>query len=162
MIHTIWSNDNIDIKDWEDFLEEEYPEVTDDYEKFRICSEMNDEYLEDEKMNLNKELGNQIVIIGEIERWDGRRHGYLFAGSTNLNGIFKHTCGDYCSWFVEDDELKCIDAHHDGTNIYTYRLLKKDVTDDDFEDLAYDGLDNAVEKYTEPMGHYVKEIYGWE
>ena len=45
MIHTIWQNTGINIEDWTDFLEEEYPDVTDEYEQYRLVEEMNEMYI---------------------------------------------------------------------------------------------------------------------
>ena len=163
MKHTIWSND-LDYKDWKDDLESEYPDE-DGYsedDRIRMMYEMNDEYLEDERINLNKELGQPIIMFGDLGLWNGRRSGYKQLG-TNLNSIFNGTCGDYVTWYVEDGEIKCNDIHHDGTNHYTYRVLKNGLYFCDFEELLYEiPMADAVKEYTEPLGHYVEEIYGWE
>ena len=52
--HIIWSNRNLDLDDWMDFLEDEYPEITDAYEQYHLIEDMNMESLEDERCNLNK------------------------------------------------------------------------------------------------------------
>ena len=44
----IWQNMDIDISDYEDFLQECYPEITDPYEMQGFCNEMNDIYLDDD------------------------------------------------------------------------------------------------------------------
>ena len=78
---------------------------------------------------------------------------------TNLNDISSETCGDYVTWYVEDGEIKCDDIHHDGTNHYTYRVLKDGISEYEADELLYDGED--IDKFTEKLGHYVDEIYGW-
>ena len=57
MKHTIWTND-LDYKDWKDDLESQYPDAEgyNEDERTRLMYEINDGYLEDEKINLNKEL----------------------------------------------------------------------------------------------------------
>ena len=41
MEHIIWSNIGIDIKDWADFLQEEYPDVTDPEKQYELFCVMN-------------------------------------------------------------------------------------------------------------------------
>ena len=52
MERIIWSNTDIDVKNWSDFLQEEYPEVTDPNEQYELCYEMNANYLDDERVIL--------------------------------------------------------------------------------------------------------------
>ena len=163
MKHTIWTNE-LDYKDWKDDLEEQYPDEDgyDEDDRMQIMYETNNDYLDDEKANLNKELGRPIVIIANLGLWNGRRAAYKITGS-NLNDIFSETCGDYVTWYVEDGEVKCDDTHHDGTNHYLYRVLKQEYTKEDFEDYTYDtNIFIAEEMMTEPLGKYVAEIYGFK
>lgn len=165
MQRTIWTND-LDYVDWQDELEEEYPDSEGYNEDDRINTmyEINNSYLEDEEINLNKELSNNIVVIADAGLWNGRRSGYKFIG-TNLNCVLSpsNTCGDLITWYVEDKEVKCKDVHHDGTNYYTYRVLKQNIDKNEFEEAVFDtSIEEATEKYTEPLGHYVAEIYGFE
>ena len=162
MKHTIWTN-NIDYSDWKEDLEAQYPDAEgyDEEKRKQLMYEINNEYLEDEIVTLDKELGNKIVVIGDLGLWHGRLTGYNFLG-TNLNSIFTGVCGDYVEWYIQNEDVKCLDIHHDGTNHYTYRLLK-DIDQHEFEEFAWEhSIQEAVEKYTEPIGHYVAEIYGIE
>ena len=34
--HIIWSNQNINVEDWQDFLDECYPDVTDEFDKYNL------------------------------------------------------------------------------------------------------------------------------
>lgn len=160
MKNVIWSN-VIDVEFWRDDIEEMYPDIDED-EIYEAAYRENEMYLDDEKANLDKELGNDIVIIADLGLWDGRHAAHKFTGS-NLNCIFSDTCGDYVSWYVDGEEVKCDDSHHDGTNCYTYRVLKPGVSHFEFDEYIYEkSMKEAIEKYTEPLGHYVTEIYGWE
>ena len=67
----IWSNRNLDLEDWRADLEEEYPDADED-DLYEIMCMTNDDYLEDERVNLNIELGNKILIIADLGLWDGR------------------------------------------------------------------------------------------
>lgn len=163
MKHIIWTN-NIDIDDWGDNIKELFPnvELTED-EIYYYAYRENDENLACEKENLNKDLNGTIVIFRKIKRWDGKYFGIKFIEDANLNDIFSETCGDYVTWYVEDGEIMCEDCHHDGTNYYTYRLLKDEFSRFDFEEYSYDhSLKETLEKMTEPMGHFVSEIYGFK
>lgn len=155
----IWTNE-IDIEDWRDDIMNwhEEDEITED-ELYNIAYDTNMMYLDDERANLCKELGNSLVVIGDIGRWNGRAHGWKLLKGTNLNEIFSETVGDYVTWYVEGEEIKCDDIHHDGTNHYTYRVIKNGISDWEFEEMMYEGKD--INEMTEPLGHYVREIYGW-
>ena len=162
MIHTIWTND-LNYEDWRADLEELCPDAEgcNEDERIRLMYEYNDFNLEDEKDNLDIDVGHPLIMIGTISLWYGRREGYKILKSTNLKDIFDTSCGDYVTWYTEDNELKCKDCHHDGTNYYTYRILKIDP--DEFEEYICDhALQEAIDKYTEPAGTYVDQIYGWE
>ena len=73
--HIIWSNYDIDYEDWRDDLEEEYPELSED-ERIALMYEINGEYLNDERANLNVQLSRPILVIGDLGLWHGRRMGY--------------------------------------------------------------------------------------
>ena len=50
--NVIWSNSNLDYEDWKEFFDEEYPGLDVD-ERIDMMYELNDEYLDDERMNLD-------------------------------------------------------------------------------------------------------------
>lgn len=161
MKHLIWtSTPNFD--DWKDYLIEEYNEY-DEHELYDLMYERNNEYFDDEIVNLNKELGKDIVMYGTLGLWNGKHTAHRFLNKTNLNEILYTVNGDDATWYVEGEEIKCDHIHHDGTNHYTYRVLKPEYNAFDFEEYAYEySLSKAVNKMTEPLGHYVAEIYGFE
>lgn len=159
MKHIIWTND-LNYDDWKDSLEEDYPELSEE-QRINLMYEINDEYFSDEQSNLDKNLDGEIVVIGTLGLWDGKKYGYKIIKEKNLSAVMEGNFCDNLTWYVEDDEVMCKDVHHDGTNYYVYRMLKIDSYD--FEEYAWEHtLQDAVEKYTEPLGHYVKEIYGLE
>lgn len=161
-IRTIW-NSEINLEDWKDFIEEEYPDYTDKIFLYERCSNMNDIYLEDEKMNLNKELNNPIICIADLGLWNGRKFGYKILGN-NLNEIFNIGNFDDAHWYAGKHNIKCIEKHHDGINYYLFRELK-DIKHLDF--ISEKCIDNMltskhISKYTKSLKPYVSEIYGWE
>ena len=160
MKHVIWSNDYEQIDAIAQDIIAEEPDVLED-EAFCRAEALNDDYLADERANLNKYIEKPIIIIGTLGLWNGMRHGWRrMEEGSNLNKIFDTSCGDYVTWYVEDGELMCEDIHHDGTNHYTYRTIKDGISDWELSELVAEGKD--IRELTEPMGHYVAEIYGWE
>ena len=161
-IRTIW-NSEINLDDWKDFIEEEYPDYTDESFLYERCSNMNDIYLEDEKMNLNKELKNPIICIADLGLWNGRKSGYKILGN-NLNEIFNIGDFDDAHWYVTKYNIKCSEKHHDGINHYLFRELK----DIKFLDLLCQKcIDDMltpqdIALYTRSLKPYVSKIYGWE
>ena len=161
MEYTIWTND-INYDDWKADMEEQYPasEGYTENDRINFMYEINDEYLNDEMDNLSIDLYSPILVIGELGLWNGRKNGHRFLSGTKLNSIFSSACGDFVTWYVKDGEIKCKDVHHDGTNNYTYRVLK-DINQYEFEEyICEHSFEEAVKKYTAPLGHYVDEIYG--
>lgn len=158
MKHIIWTND-LDYEDWRDDLESEYPDLTEE-QRVDLMYEINDEYFSDEQVNLDKELGGRIIVYGTLGLWDGKKSVYKILKETNLNGIMTDVT-ENSTWYVEDGEVQRKDVHHDGTNYFTYRVLKG-IDEYDFEEFIEDhSFKEGIEKYTEPLGHYVSEIYGW-
>lgn len=166
--HVIWSSD-INIDDWQDFLSEEHPEVTDESEQYALCQEMNDEYLQDERVNLNIELGREIIILGDLGFWNGRAHGYKEMKGTNIKDCLDTgiTCGEYITWYVDElGDLRCDDTHHDGTNHYLFRVYKKGVTweqKENFKWKIYSGkvTRQDINRYTERLGGFIADVYGF-
>ena len=72
--HIIWSND-IDYDDWREDLEEQYPDLT-EAERMELMYELNGDYLDDERSNLDIQLSRPILVVGDLGLWHGRRMGY--------------------------------------------------------------------------------------
>ena len=53
--HLIWSNYDLDYEDWRDDLEADYPDLSED-ERISLMYEINGDYLDDERANLNVQL----------------------------------------------------------------------------------------------------------
>ena len=166
--HVIWTND-IDIDDWQDFLDEEYPDVTDESEKYQLCYDMNYEYLGDERTNLDIDLHREIIAIGDLGLWNGRTFGYKEIKGTNVNDCLDTsiTCGDYLTWYVDElGDLRCKDVHHDGTNYYLFRVFKPGLDfwqKENFKDKVYHGkvTRRDINRYTERLGDHIANVYGF-
>ena len=162
--HVIWSSE-IDLKDFEEYLKEEYPDVTDECEQYDICYNLNTEYLDDKKINLNIPLDNQIIIIADLGLWNGRRSGYRVLKNQNVNACFD--CTEYESEFYCDRyDFKCTAYHHDGTNHYTFRVFKdslSDVQKQNFIDKIYNNnfTQADITRCTKSLLPYIKKVYGF-
>ena len=62
--HIIWSND-IDYDDWREDLEEQYPDLT-EAERMEWMYELNGDYLDDERSNLDIQLSRPILVVGDL------------------------------------------------------------------------------------------------
>ena len=160
--HIIWSNRDLNIEDWKDFLEEEHPEVDDEYEQYELVANLNAQYLDDEYANLNKPTDGRILVIADLGLWHGRRQGYKIL-NRNVNNIFS-TGEDYTEWYSDGYNIKAIASHHDGTNFYEYRVIREDRNIDKLLDAIYNGEEITRKKlnyYTKSLHPYVAKVYGW-
>lgn len=57
--HIIWGDINLDFEDWKDDLSEQYPDLSEE-ELMQKMYEINADYLDDERMNLNVQLSQPI------------------------------------------------------------------------------------------------------
>lgn len=126
--HIIWSNENLDLDDWREDLQEQYPDCSED-ELYRIMCETNADYLSDERVNLNIQLSQPILVIADLGLWNGRRMGYKEIPSGNIRDCLSGGY-DYTTWYVDKKgDFRCDDIHHDGINHYLYRVYKDGVSE---------------------------------
>lgn len=168
MEHIIWQNYDVNIEDYKDYLDEEFPDL-DEYEQWEEANELNNTYLEDEKCNLNKVLPTEIIIIGDLGFWNGRvKFAYKELNSNNLSDClrFERDC-EYAKWYVDKyKNLRSKQSHHDGTNYLLYRRWRDGLTDtqkENFLNKMYYGkaTEKDITRYTKRLGDIVSEIYGW-
>lgn len=105
-------------------------------------------------------LDGQVVVFADLGRWNGRMDGGRMGG-VNLNECLRSYSRGELRVYVEDEELKADEAHHDGENHYVYRLLPDSISDcrrNLFEAAfrAYD-FKKAIQ-YTKPLG---KTVENW-
>lgn len=62
--HIIWT-DYLDYDDWKADLEAQYPELSED-ERIELMYELNGDYLDDERHNLNIQLSRPILVVGDL------------------------------------------------------------------------------------------------
>ena len=169
--HVIWTNDIDSIEN----LRRDMLENQDDYfgltisNSWEMACEQNDEYLEDEKVNLNVECGNDIVILGVLGLWDGYHNVSKDLHRGNINAVFgnTHSC-EYITWYVDGNgDLRCKGTHHDGTNNYLYRAWKDGISETQKDNFRQKWAEQKatrkdLSRYTRKIGTYVAEVYGWK
>ena len=163
--HIIWSNYDLDYEDWRDDLEAEYPELTED-QRIALMYEINGDYLDDERVNLNIQLSHPILVIGDLGLWYGRRSGYKEIESGNIRDCL-YADTDYSTWYVDRlGDLRCDAIHHDGTDHYLYRAYKDGVREsqiDLLKDKLYRGIATRadVTRITRRLGDDIARVYGF-
>lgn len=170
-MYTIWSNVDIDYDAWANELRAECPEDYEDYDDddmFEEIEEMNADYLDDERANLNVCVGDEIVVIGDLGFWDGRATGYKIIKSGNIaDCLYDNDC-DYCTWYIDAlGDFRFDGAHHDGQNHYLYRTWKDGISDtqkENFLEKIYDGRVNRrdITRYTRRLGDDIAKVYGFK
>lgn len=164
--HLIWSNYDIDYEDWRDDLEAEHPDMTED-ERISLMYDINNDYLDDERCNLDIQLSRPILIIGDLGRWNGRVMGYKEIKSGNIKDCL-YSDTDYSTWYVDKNgDFRCTAIHHDGTNYYLYRTYKDGVSDEQIENFKwkiYNGKATRADitRITRRLGDEIGKVYGWE
>lgn len=163
--YIIWSNYDLDYEEWRDDLEAEYPCLS-DAERFARMYEINDDYLDDERRNLEIQLSKPILVIADIGRWDGRYSGYSEIRSGKISDCL-YSAMDYATWYVDRlGDLRCDAVHHDGTNHYLYRAYKDGTREsqiDLLKEKLYCGIATRADitRITRRLGDEIAKVYGF-
>lgn len=170
--HIIWSDVSLDPDDWrdgyKDFLEanELDGDPNNEDELYQWMVETNADYLDDERMNLNIQLSQPIIVVGDLGLWHGRVMGYRMIDSGNIKDcLFSDT--DMTEWYVDKyGDLRADAIHHDGTNHYLYRVFKDGVSETQIENLqekVYRGKATRADitRLTKRLGDDIAKVYGW-
>ena len=161
----IWSNINLDLKDWIADLQSESPGLEEE-EYYAIMLERNGEQLSDERINLHLPCDEDILAIGDIGRWNGRRMGYKTYESKLISDCLYSDC-DYAEWYVDrEGEFRSKQIHHDGTNNIYYRTFKESADYDERAELMdqiYHGVatQEEIDRLTDKLGEKIGKVYGW-
>ena len=142
----IWKSE-IDLDEWQGFLEEDREVNPDFYEGYDPDSaaydavrEVNAGYLDDERMNLNIQLEHPILIIADLGLWYGKRKAYKLIKAGNIRDILYAQMNDSeCHWYCDGYNICCWEGHHDGANHYTYRAIRNEDNIDRFLEQLYYG-----------------------
>lgn len=163
--HIIWQNQDIDVEDYREWLDEFYPD-TDEYDQWSLCADVNNYYLDDERLNLGTVyLPEDIIAIGDLGLWNGRVTGYKEIGGDLADCLYSDC--EYCEWYVDEyGNFRCRESHHDGTNYILYRMWRPGISEeqkDNFCEKCYLGTatQRDIYRYTVRSGDYIGQVYGW-
>lgn len=163
--HIIWSDMNLHLDDWREDLRENYPDISED-ELYEMMCEINADYLDDERANLDILLSQPIIVIGDLGRWNGRVMGYKMIESGNIKDCL-YSDTDFTEWYVDKyGDLRADAAHHDGVNHYLYRVFKDTATDTQIENLQYKLYEGKatradITRITRRLGDEIAAVYGF-
>lgn len=168
----IW-NSEINLEDWEGFVEEDqelnpflYQDRDQETAIWERISEVNSEYLEDERMNLDIQLEHPILLIADLGTWQGRVPGYKIISSGNIRDIlYSNTSGtSEMKWYCDGRNIRCEEMHHDGVNHYLYREIRNPENIHRLLDMIYNGEEVSSGKlyyYTRSIAEDVGRVYGF-
>ena len=128
--------------------------------------EINGEYLDDERLNLNVQLSQSILVVADIGRWNGRFMGYKEIESGNIRDCL-YSDTDYSTWYVDKlGDLRCDAIHHDGTIHYLYRTYKDGVTEEQIDRLKEKIYNRTatrtdIKRITRRLGDDIAKVYGF-
>lgn len=174
--HVIWSNDYNSFNEEEirlDLLEqrnetrpEGYKLLPEDISDDEVSSDIYEKiasYLDDEKALLDKELPNNILIVASVAHWHGTYGAYKLLDRANLNAIFEVLQHDNQKVFVDSYNVRAYDGHHDGTNFYTFRMIKEGVNALELWEKIQAGKlsRRTIMNSTVSLRPAVREIYGF-
>jgi hypothetical protein len=152
----IWSNNDYD--EWCEAMQSELTEDEINPETYYGECEFS---LDDERMNLKKEVDGYIIAFANLGLWNGRVNGAKLIG-TSVADILSSSC-DYCTWYCDPFNVKCEGVHHDGTNYILYRVAKdKEYAEWLVNKIAYEGMtEEQFRRATKSLRPYVAKVYGW-
>lgn len=167
--HIIWSNVGLNIDDWKDAYNEfldinEFDKDPHDEDAiYEYMVDTNNQYLDDERMNLNQYVDGRILVVADLGLWNGRRQGYKILNG-NIKNILSDADAEYIEWYGDGYNIMATSHHHDGTNYYEYRIVREDRNIDNLLNAIYNGekiTRNKLNYYTKSLYPYVAKIYGW-
>lgn len=165
--HIIWSNMDFDYeRDWEDAMMEMYPDCS-DLERRAIAMQENFDNLDYVRGDLNIPTGHLLVILADLDLWNGHVHAYKEIEDGNIRDCLRYEW-DYGEFQVDEHgDLIVLDAHHDGTNRYLCRAVRKNIITSKYNQFLKKWLSGTatredIDAATLPLGKYIAKVYGWK
>lgn len=161
----IWSSDAYFNEECRAAYEQDLREFMDDPADYEPTdedwyNEVNS-WIDDERINLNKQVNGVIVALASVGTWRGRRQGYKICGD-NVADILYSNC-DYATWYGDSYNIRGRMSHHDGNNYVLYRVAENRDVAEKIADKIYDGEMSEEQfcKATRSLYPYVADVYGW-
>lgn len=112
-----------------------------------------------------EELPSNLFIIAQIDSgWGYKKFATFSPNSKNKSEVFRKMLrnNSHQEWYTNGRDLYAVDHHHDGTNIYLYRLVRHNahinkLIRDIYADV--DDWDERVRYYTSPVYPTLKEYF---
>lgn len=171
-IRHIWQNYELNLEDWKEGLLEnrELNNLPTDVDEDTLREEMyelNNNYLDDERMNLNIKTEGRIVCIADIGLWNGRRTGYKLYGHNVGECLTFFSDCDYADFYVDRYDFRCKQTHHDASTYAVFRELKPNLSSDQVNNFLwkiYQGkvTQKDITRYTNSLKERIKKVYGWK
>lgn len=64
-----------------------------------------------------------------------------------------------CKWYCDGEDIRCEEAHHDGTNYYIYREILNGTSSDEAIDALFYG-EKDYTFFTKSLAPYVSKAFG--
>ena len=120
--------------------------------------------LSDEAANLDIDLEEDIFLIGEFQRWNGRGSAYANLETSNIGEAIKKAVAlfsenDTIEVFVEDERMKISQLGHDNPvnpSVFEFRVVRPE---SDYYEIGLSHEENL--KATRHIGDIVAKVYGW-
>lgn len=168
----IWTSDYDNIKAIADeeliyFSEELGEEISED-EAIERAYVINNDYLDDERCNLDKEVNGYIIAMAfrssaRYGVWGGAGcKGYKLVG-TNVSDIL-NTSSDWAEWYGDTYNIRGKFADHDGEDSVIYRVAESEYDAERIATKIYNGeieTEEQFRKVTKSLYPYVAKVYGW-
>ncbi len=133
-------------------------ELTDE-QIYQFIYDMEMTHLEDLEVMLNYHLEDDIVVFADLGLWSGRVKGYKEM-SNQLNEVLSVFNGDIYSLGLDNYNLVAKDCHHDGTNYYTFRQWKPEVSEETREKFLDEVYENKLteKEFKRKLTRYTKSL----
>lgn len=166
--HLIWTNYELNYEDEREWMEEEYPELTED-QRIEKMYELNADNLDADRDNLDILVSGEILAIANLGLWFGRRIGYKEITSRRISDcLYSDNSTEYATWWVDERGDLCAEfIHHDSRNYITYREWKEDVSETQKENLKVklmrgEATRKDITRITRKLGDRIAAFYGWK
>lgn len=105
-----------------------------------------------------------ILVIANLDLWNGHRSSYKLIQSGKLSDILYGFCSGMseCHWYCDGSNICCDESHHDGTNHYIYREVKRDNIDLLLNRIYYgeEVTSSMLNYYTKSLAKDVVSVFG--
>lgn len=132
---------------------------TDDeiYDEIYECNRI---ALKDERFEFQsrtKNLSNDIVVIADAGRWNGRKKGIKCLTSLEEIFDFMRQYNDF-ELYIDRYHLKGIGHHHDGTDYLTFKEIGPKYEFEDLTDVLFNS-ENGIEKIENKMSVSLRKYF---